>query len=268
MYSFSYPAERFADFPAVSAFDMQAIDNAMIEADPVTLYQMMERAGLAVAEIAACYTSDDRPKVAVLVGKGNNGGGALSAARQLANRGAELQVVLTTPAQNLGEAPAAQLRILTALHPETPVHDMSKISMDNLPSLPECDIILDGLLGYNIRGVPKEPISTLIMIANNAEVPTISVDIPSGLHPDTGEPAPPTILAAATVTLALPKRGFQSEQARQYLGDLYLAQIGISQYIIQSVNKDWSVNFATEAILYLALPAIPQRPDTLTALSA
>ncbi|MCF7803447.1 MAG: NAD(P)H-hydrate epimerase [Candidatus Marinimicrobia bacterium] len=230
---------------------MTKIDRAMFDVSQVSIYQMMERAGEAVAEIAENYTSEDHPKVAVLVGKGNNGGGALSAARQLANRGAELQVILTTPVQEIGEVPATQLHILQSLHPGTPVHDMSKVHADNLPPMPKCDIIIDGLLGYNIRGVPREPISTLITIANNAEVPTISVDMPSGLHPDTGEPAFPTILACATVTLALPKQGFRKPAATSYLGELYLADIGIPPSLIE---KNISVhNFPQRlpSIMYL-----------------
>ena len=196
---------------------------------------MMEKAGSAIAEVASCYTSEIFPDVALLIGKGNNGGGALVAGRYLANKGARLQVILAASEDELGPVPKKQLEVLRGCHPETPVHDMSMISTDNLPAMPECDLILDGLLGYNIKGDPREPISTLINLANGAEVPTISVDLPSGLDPDTGEPTSPTILAAATVTLAAPKRGFHNQSAYQYLGEMYMADIGICPSLITKI---------------------------------
>lgn len=251
MNTFTYPAEKLQDFPAVSIAEMRRIDEAMLSISPNTLYQMMEHAGSAVAEIARCYTTTDAPKVAVLVGKGNNGGGGLVAARFLAIQGAKIQIILSTPRESLKEAPARQLKTLTKSHPETPVHDMSAIHADNLPSMPECDIIIDGLLGYNIKGVPQEPVSTLIMLANNAEVPTVSVDIPSGLQPDTGEPGFPTILAAATVTLAAPKSGFNTPKAAQYLGELFLADIGIPQSIVENSTGIHQYPQSMDPIIFL-----------------
>lgn len=235
MYSFSYPAVEFGEVPSVDASTMQHIDEAMLSISPITLYQMMERAGQSVAEIAKCYTSESKPKVAVLVGKGNNGGGALVAARHLTRNGAKIQVILAKSRNELQPTPAKQLQILSGFSPDTPIHDMSEIHADNLPAMPECDIIIDGLLGYNIHGVPQEPISTLIMIANNAEVPTISVDIPSGLDPDSGKPGAPTVLACATVTLGLPKHGFRNPEAATYLGELFLADIGIPAELVARV---------------------------------
>lgn len=235
MHSITFPAYVLEDFPAVSAEQIQTIDNEMYNICDLTVYQMMEKAGSAVAEVASCYTSEIFPDVALLIGKGNNGGGALVASRYLANKGARLQVILAAPEDELGSVPKKQLEVLRGCHPGTPVHDMSMISSDNLPPMPDCDLIIDGLIGYNIEGDPREPISTLINLANGAEVPTISVDLPSGMHPDTGEPAGPTVLSAATVTLAAPKKGFQNPNAHQYLGEMYMADIGICPSLITKI---------------------------------
>ena len=235
MHSITFPAYVLEDFPTVSAEQMQNIDNEMLDICDLTIYQMMEKAGSAIAEVASCYTSEIFPDVALLIGKGNNGGGALVAGRYLANKGARLQVILAASENELDPVPTKQLKVLRGCHPDTPVHDMSMISADNLPSMPDCDLILDGLLGYNIDGDPREPISTLINLANGAEVPTISVDLPSGMDPDSGEPAAPTILAAATITLAVPKRGFQNQSAHQYLGEMYMADIGICPSLITKI---------------------------------
>jgi NAD(P)H-hydrate epimerase len=235
MHSITFPAYVLEDFPTVSAEQMQNIDNEMLNICDLTIYQMMEKAGSSIAEVASCYTSEIFPDVALLIGKGNNGGGALVTGRYLANKGARLQVILAASEDELGPVPKKQLEILRGCHPDTPVHDMSMISADNLPSMPDCDLVVDGLLGYNIHGEPREPVSTLINIANGAEVPTISVDIPSGLDPDTGEPAVPAILAAATVTLAAPKSGFQNSSAHQYLGEMYMVDIGICPGLITQI---------------------------------
>mgnify|MGYP006277693359 CR=1 FL=1 len=251
MRTFSYPAEYLEELPLVTAEQASAISERMLGVNNQTRYQMMECAGLAVSRIALQYTSEIYPRIAILVGKGDTAGCALVAAKNLARRGGRLQVILTESPQNLREAPKVQLEILQGLYQETPVHDLSELTADTLPEMPECDLIIDGLLGMGIRGVPREPLATLISTANNAAVPTISVDLPSGLHPDSGLPALPTILAAATVCLGIPKTGLTQNRAQSFLGEVYLADIGLCPEVIESVLQDLSFPRKLPPILHL-----------------
>ena len=77
------------------------------------------------------------------------------------------------------------------------------------------DLILDGLIGYSLRGAPQARIAELIRWANHRDTPTVSLDIPSGID------------AAATLTLALPKTGLRKSGVKEHVGELYLADIGV-----------------------------------------
>ncbi|HEY2592807.1 MAG TPA: NAD(P)H-hydrate epimerase [Chloroflexota bacterium] len=89
------------------------------------------------------------------------------------------------------------------------------------------DVALDALIGYSLGGAPREPIATLIRAANDSRTPVIVLDIPSGLDGDSGQPNDPTIRAARTVTLALPQRGLVQPAAREWVGDLYVADMSV-----------------------------------------
>src|SRR3546814_201836 len=78
------------------------------------------------------------------------------------------------------------------------------------------DLLLDGLLGYRLRGQPGARFAELIVQANAADVPIVAMDLPSGLDPDDGRFSALTISAAATLTLAAPKPGVLAAAARAF----------------------------------------------------
>ncbi|HKJ67109.1 MAG TPA: NAD(P)H-hydrate epimerase [bacterium] len=251
MQSTSFQAEALQSLPRVTADQMHRIIAKAVQVSEIPIHQMMERAGFAVNKIARCYSSKIFPRVAVLAGPGFTGSMAISTARCMANAGAQIQLILTLPEANLSAESAQQLKILKGWYPEIPIHDMSKISANNLPPMPDCDLIIDGLLGHGIQDAPRDPIAILISIANDAEVPTISIDIPSGVHPDTGGPCSLALKATATVTFTLPKEGFTRASAKPYLGELYLVNIGVCPKIIESVLTSDPFPRNLPEILYL-----------------
>lgn len=90
-----------------------------------------------------------------------------------------------------------------------------------------CDLIIDSLLGYNQRGDPRSKIATLVEFANDSGCPIIALDIPTGLNPNTGHANYPCVKARQTITLAMPKTCFISEEGRKFTGELYLADISV-----------------------------------------
>ena len=78
----------------------------------------------------------------------------------------------------------------------------------------------------------------LVRAANGSRVPILAVDLPSGMHPDTGQPLGITIRAALTVTLALPKRGLLTTESRALIGELLLADIGIPPQAFDPLGID------------------------------
>jgi NAD(P)H-hydrate epimerase len=167
----------------------------------------------------------------VLAGNGGNGGGGLVAARRLTIWGAAVTVVLGPSRNEVGGVPAHQLEILDRIG--VPVWTAEKLVPD---AFARTDAILDALIGYSLHGPPRDPIASLIRLANHADAPVIALDIPSGLDGDSGEAFEPTIKAATTLTLAMPKAGLIRPAARDFVGDVYLADISVPDQVYQRLE--------------------------------
>jgi len=194
---------------------MIEVDRLMIEGYGVTLFQMMENAGRSLAVLARDRFLQSAPEgksVLAMVGSGGNGGGAMVAARRLATWGAEVQVVLSHSLDRFAEVPLHQLNILKR---------MGVIISDDPQG--DFDLIIDGLIGYSLKGAPRGRSAELIHFANDHEAPILSLDVPSGLDITSGEAHSPTIKADATLTLALPKTGLHGLE----VGELYCADISV-----------------------------------------
>jgi NAD(P)H-hydrate epimerase len=115
------------------------------------------------------------------------------------------------------------------------------------------DLIIDGLIGHSLSGAPKGPAAKLIRWANEQEVPVLALDVPSGLDATTGTAYSPCIRATATMTLALPKEGLRATGVEQYVGELYLADIGVppALYASPSIGIEVGPLFAREDVIRL-----------------
>jgi NAD(P)H-hydrate epimerase len=221
--------------PTVTVDQMREVDRLMVEEMGIELLQMMENAGRALAAQARRLLGGDARgrRVVVLVGRGGNGGGGLAAARRLHTWGADVSVVLAQPAESMAGVPAHQLAILDRIGvgrrgPE----DASGLGR----TLAEAELVLDALIGYSLRGPPREPVASLIRAANGAATPILALDVPSGLDGDTGEAHDPTIRAAATLTLALPKAGLLRPAADGWVGELRVADISVPAVVYRRLG--------------------------------
>jgi len=209
--------------PFVDTRQMIEVDRAMIEDYHIDLIQMMENAGRNLAHLARQRFLKGDPrgqKVVVLAGTGGNGGGALAGARRLHNYGADVRVFLTKADNDFAPVPGHQLDTLRRMN--VPV-DLS----EKLENAGSADLIIDGIIGYSLRGEPRGSAATLIQWANSRSVPILALDAPSGLDTTTGTVYEPAIRATATMTLALPKAGLLSDQGLLQVGELYLADISV-----------------------------------------
>jgi hydroxyethylthiazole kinase-like uncharacterized protein yjeF len=195
---------------------MAEADRIASEELGIPLELLMENASHQIAVAARLFLGGVAGKAIVaLAGSGNNGGDALGALRHLSGWGATVRAVLSGPAERLRPPARRQHDILASLG----------VRFDDATGAG--DLLIDGLLGYSVAGAPRDAVADLIRAANASRLPILAVDLPSGMHPDTGEPLGITIRAALTVTLALPKRGLMMTQSRALIGDLLLADIGI-----------------------------------------
>ena len=209
--------DRF-DLPALSGAQMREVDRAMIEDLHIELTQMMENAGRSLAELA--ITRFSPRSVTVLAGPGGNGGGGMVAARHLANRGCAVQVVLSDP-DNLAPIPAHQADILCRMG----------VAIVELPA--PAQLVVDALIGYSLHGSPEGRVGELIEWANGQPSPILALDTPTGLDVTTGIAAAISIVAAATLTLALPKVGLLEAPT---VGDLYLADISVPESVYRRMG--------------------------------
>jgi len=193
----------------------------MVEDLGIELMQMMENAGRNLAALAIERYSPS--SVTVLAGPGGNGGGGLTAARHLSNRGIRVSVTLAKPIDEMTPVPAHQAHILEAMG--VPFTDDPAAG----------DLVIDALLGYSLTGDPRERAADLIRSANQQSV-VLALDTPSGLDTTTGRIGDPCIRADATMTLAMPKIGLLQEP--DVVGDLYLADISVPPSVYEAFGLD------------------------------
>ncbi len=230
----------------ITTDQMREVDRAMIEDFGILLIQMMENAGRNLAELVrrSLGGSVRHRALVVLAGAGNNGGGGLVAARHLSNWGASVRVVLSHPAGRYRDVPAHQLAILQAM----PV-PLAVAGEDDVSFSPDTAGIVDALIGYGLRGNPREPVAGLIRDANASGRPIWSLDAPSGLDTTSGVVYDPCVRAEATLTLALPKTGLQTLAAREVVGQLYLADISVPPQLYERMGIEIAPLFERDTIV-------------------
>jgi hydroxyethylthiazole kinase-like uncharacterized protein yjeF len=212
----------------LTAEEMSEVDKAAIGGLGMSVESLMENAGTKTAELARMLLGGDvsGKRVAVLVGRGNNGGDGLVAARHLHNWGGDVLVVIGEGREALRDVPARQLATVEGMGVRTSTPDAEL----------RADLIVDALLGYGAKGDPREPLARLIRRANGTGVHILAVDVPSGLDATTGEPGDPCIEGRTTVTFGLPKMGFLNPRARQFVGGLYVADISLPRAVYEKYS--------------------------------
>jgi NAD(P)H-hydrate epimerase len=217
-----FPRIKEATVPFLTTEQMVEVDRAMIADYGILLIQMMENAGRNLAHLGrARFLSGDPSgkRVAVLAGVGGNGGGALVCARRLKNWGASVEVFVTKPHEEFTEIPGHQLRITRSMSIPSGVGAP--------PAEAQFDLVVDGIIGYSLKGAPYGTAADMIRWANRQSAPVLALDAPSGVDSSSGAAFDPVIGAAATMTLALPKEGLTAQSARAHVGELYLADISV-----------------------------------------
>lgn len=221
------PKIQKANVQTVTTEEMIEVDRAMMEDYRITLPQMMENAGRSLASLTrgaflqGC--AEDR-RILVMAGAGGNGGGALVGARHLANWGARVCVFLAQPSDKMSSVAGHQRSILDEMGVDLITPEDHHKRRDEFKT---ADVILDGLIGYSLKGAPAGPTAQLILDANKSSAPIIALDVPSGIDAHSGEIFDPAIIAKATLTLALPKTGLLATTIKKNIGTLYCADISV-----------------------------------------
>ncbi len=217
--------------PKVSVEEMIKIDDLAARHFGVDLVQLMENAGRVTAVLAReTLGRIENRRIVVLVGKGNNGGDAITAARHLHNWGAKVIVIIPDHPDNFSQINKEQLGILRSMFLER-LFNTHKLLWED--TIMKADFVVDGLLGYKINRSPEGDYALLINYANSCKGKILSIDTPSGLNPDTGDAYSPCMKADFTLSLGLLKRGLAEKKAREFVGKLFVGDIGIPHEVYE-----------------------------------
>jgi NAD(P)H-hydrate epimerase len=201
--------------PLFAAEEMRAADAFAIERAGVPSLDLMERAGAGLARVVADVA---RPgPIRIVVGKGNNGGDGLVAARLLRDEGREVDVLAAADLGGLEGDARANLDRLPGAAP-------APFERDRLAG---SGAIVDAMLGTGFGGVPREPIAGAIAAINEQDAPVVACDVPSGVNASNGEVEGDAVRALVTATFHGPKIGLYVDPGKGCAGEVRVVEIGI-----------------------------------------
>ncbi len=231
--------------PALTADAMREADRHTIEEYGIPSFTLMESAGRGCADIIeSSYGPLEGAAVMVLCGKGNNGGDGLVVARRLLGAGARVHVVLTSEADALRNDPARNLDLLEQRRDEGADDRLTIATLDTLDDLTEIAnrlaprLYVDALLGTGLTSALREPIRSLVEWVNERSAPTVAIDVPTGLHSDTGAVLGTAVQADRTITMAAPKVGLLVGDGPAHTGPVEGVDIGIPAFVLDRVARE------------------------------
>lgn len=213
---------------------MQYLESRLIRQIDAAAVQELGMRGLLLMENAArgaCEVLEGlqpQGRIMIVSGSGNNGGDGLAMARLLAANGIESEVHLVRAGKSLTDDAQSNLEFLHRSGINVEEADGTSLRSVFAVLTPD-DWIVDALLGTGIRGTLRSPFLDIVEAINQSSARVLSVDVPSGLDADTGEPCGASVRAELTVTFVTTKAGFRFPHALPYLGRVIVRQIGVPQ---------------------------------------
>lgn len=195
--------------------------------------KLMENAGTAAFRFINDRIGVNNKSVAIVCGRGNNGGDGFAVAKRMLDGGAKVRVMLalgrptTEDAYRLlEESEAAGIKTISYVGDDGERQEFAK-------TLEASDIIVDAIFGVGFHGTVSDTLEEVINMINLARGTVVSIDVPSGVDSDSGEVAGPCVRADYTVTFSTMKPGHVIYPAVDYCGHVHVAGIGIDERIIQ-----------------------------------
>lgn len=232
---FSVPQKLF------QAEDVKRCETLLAKKHQIPLFSLMQKAGEAVYRVCQRYANIN--KVLVLTGTGNNGGDGYIVAQHYHQIGVDIDVFTgscSTLSENAKRAAAMYRGRCISTFP----------SEDELNKY---DVIIDGLLGTGLNRPLSAEFATIINLINQSTTVKIAIDVPSGLHADTGQPMPIAIQADCTVAMIAVKPGLVTGSGVDYTGKLLLAELGIG-HELESLTPVFAESLSIDN-----LPRLPLR---------
>jgi hydroxyethylthiazole kinase-like uncharacterized protein yjeF len=215
-----------------SAEQMKKLEKEAMKAG-ISPLVLMENAAIGICKtIMEGYAPDPAFTVAVICGRGNNGGDGMALARHLVNNGIRTKVLLAKGSKLLTPEAETNCRILKRT--SIPIHEFSSPDKVFKETLGAASLIIDCLFGTGLTRDVEGFYRQAITFINNLKKPVVAVDIPSGINSDTGEVMGDAIKAQLTVALGAPKPGHLFFPGREYRGALEVSDISLPRSFYDS----------------------------------
>jgi ADP-dependent NAD(P)H-hydrate dehydratase / NAD(P)H-hydrate epimerase len=221
----------------LNSSQMREADRRTIDDIGIPSLVLMENAGRqTVAAMEAVHSDLAERQVAVLCGRGNNGGDGFVVARTLAQRGVDVSVFLLGRVADVRGDARTNLEILGRLGITVVEVADSQAWELHFSEVSDCTLIVDAIFGTGLNAPVSGLIESVVADVNASGIPIVAIDLPSGLSADSPEPIGPSIEAGLTVTLAAPKLPLVLPPAEMRAGDIVIADIGIPGEVLESVE--------------------------------
>jgi NAD(P)H-hydrate epimerase len=209
----------------LSAQEARDLDIYIQKKFAISVLILMENAGKAIFTEALKIAKRGK-RIAVLCGKGNNGGDGFVTARHLLASGFKPAVFLAGDIHEVKEEAGINLTILRKLKQkiiEVNKNNFKRVKKEIL----KCDLIIDALLGVGLKGEVRGLIRELIGLINRAKGFILSIDIPSGLDATSGRVLGACDKADKTITFIRKKTGMLKKQGPRYCGKVIVRDLGV-----------------------------------------
>lgn len=223
----------------LTAKDIMKLDGIAASQFRIPTLLLMENAGRSVA-LEAKLLLTRNGSVLVVSGNGNNGGDGFVAARHLANFGIKVKVWIIGKPERFKPDTVTNYQIITAMNVPISFLEGPDDLADLRKDLKTCALIIDALFGIGLNRNLEEPFLSLIQIINQAKKLVLSIDLPSGLHADTGSVMGKCVKAHITVTLSVPKSGLYVNEGPAHAGKIKVVDISIPKLLINSLTLSLS----------------------------
>ncbi len=244
----------------LNSSQMREADRRTIEDIGIPSLVLMENAGRqVVAAIEAIHTDLAEHQVAVLCGRGNNGGDGFVVARTLLQRGVDTSVFLIGQVSEVRGDARVNLDILGRLGVTVVEISDGQAWELHFSEIGDCTLIIDAIFGTGLNAPLSGLMETVVADVNASGIPIVSIDLPSGLSADSHKPIGDSIEAGLTVTLGAPKLPLVLPPAETRAGDIVIADIGIPADVFESLDGP-RVELLTRASARELIS--PRTPDT------
>ena len=244
----------------LNAAQMREADRRTIDDIGIPSLVLMENAGRqAVAAMEAIFGDLLERRVAVLCGRGNNGGDGFVVARTLLQRGVDVSVFLIGRVADVRGDARANLDILGRIGLTVVEVADSQAWELHVSEVGDCTLIVDAIFGTGLNAPISGFIESVVTDVNASGIPVVAIDLPSGLSADSADPIGPSIQAGLTVTLAAPKIPLVLSPADTHAGDIVIADIGIPGGVLESLDGP-HVDLLTRASMRELIT--PRTPDS------